>query len=204
VKDSRSSLEATQQRRIENQSGICEEPMKCRLLLVVLAMLLLPTLQISAQQPSAQQAASPSSIPEASSDVVAYWVAYWAKQPILLFGTEQEAFNSNVREVPFPWNKYDQPLSPDVLDADAQWLKDHATNHFYLEGYASAEGDPGYNLTLSRQRADWVKQSLISKGIPESQILLATGWGQTYPVCAELDDQCLSKNRLVRFVYSPR
>ena len=173
--------------------------MKCRLLLVVIAMLLLPAIRISAQQ-----AASPSSIPEASSEVVAYWVAYWAKPPIVLFGPEQEAFNNNVHEVPFPWDNYDRPLNPDVLDTDAQWLKAHAANHFYLEGYASAEGDPGYNLTLSRQRAEWVKQALISKGIPESQILLATGWGQTYPVCAELDDQCLTKNRLVRFVYSPR
>jgi outer membrane protein OmpA-like peptidoglycan-associated protein len=173
--------------------------MKHRLLFVVIAMLLLPVVQISAQQP-----ASPTSFPEATSDVISYWVNYWTKPPILLFGSQQEAFNSNVHEVPFPFDKFDQPLTPDVLDTDAQWLKDHATNHFYLEGYASAEGDPGYNLTLSRKRAEWVKQTLISKGIPENQILLATGWGHTYPVCAELDDQCLSKNRLVRFVYSPR
>ena len=67
------------------------------------------------------------------------------------------------------------------------------------------QGEPGFNnLRLSAQRADWIKQALISKGVPESQIVSAAGWGQTYPVCSELDDACWSKNRIVRFVYSPR
>jgi outer membrane protein OmpA-like peptidoglycan-associated protein len=33
--------------------------------------------------------------------------------------------------------------------------------------------------------------------------VLAVGWGQLYPVCPELTDECWSKNRLVRFLYSP-
>ena len=172
--------------------------MKCRLVVVVIAMLLLPSIRIFAQHDRL-----PTSFPEASSEIVNYWVAYWAKPTPVIFGQEQDAFDNNIHEVDFPFDIFDKPLDPNVLDADAQWLKDHPANHLYIEGYASAEGDPGYNLTLSKRRADWVKQALISRGISENQILLATGWGHTYPVCAELDDQCLSKNRLVRFVYSP-
>jgi outer membrane protein OmpA-like peptidoglycan-associated protein len=165
----------------------------------MIAVLLFPTSRIFAQQ-----GPLPTTFPEASSEIINYWVAFWTKPTPVIFGSEQESFDSNMHEVSFPFDIFDKPLDPNVLDGNAQWLKDHPTNHLYVEGYASAEGDPGYNLTLSKRRADWVKQTLISKGIPENQILLATGWGHTYPVCGELDAQCLSKNRLVRFVYSPR
>ena len=75
---------------------------------------------------------------------------------------------------------------------------------FYIEGYASSDGGLGYNLSLSGRRAAWVKQALIGKGIAESQIALAVPWGQLYPACAELDEPCWSRNRVVRFVFKPR
>jgi outer membrane protein OmpA-like peptidoglycan-associated protein len=173
--------------------------MKCRLVLAVIAMLLLPGSKISAQQ-----ATSDNSTP-AASEIVAYWVAYWAKPEVILFGPSEADFNNSVHGVLFPNNVYDAPENPNVLDANAQWLKDHANEHFYIEGYASSKGEPVFNnLRLSAQRADWIKQALISKGVPENQIVSAAGWGHTYPTCAELDDDCWSKNRIVRFVYSPR
>jgi outer membrane protein OmpA-like peptidoglycan-associated protein len=62
-----------------------------------------------------------------------------------------------------------------------------------------------YNLLVSQRRADWVKQALIAKGTPKNRIVLTVGWGQLYPVCPELNDDCWSwsKNRLVRLAYSP-
>ena len=173
--------------------------MNRRLALVVITMLLLPSIKIFAQQ-----ATSEASTPEAS-QIIAYWVAYWAKPKVILFGPPEEAFDSNVHEVLFPNNVYDAPENANILDENAQWLKDHASDHFYIEGYASSQGAPAFNnLRLSAQRADWVKQALISKGVAENQIVLTSGWGYTYPVCAELDEECWSKNRIVRFVYSPR
>ena len=173
--------------------------MKCRVVLAVIAMLFLPSLKISAQQ-----ATSETSTPDAS-QIVAYWVAYWAKPQVILFGPSEEDFNNSVHGVLFPNNVYDAPENPNVLDENAQWLKDHANEHFYIEGYASSKGEPAFNnLRLSAQRADWIKHALISKGVPENQIVSAAGWGHTYPTCAELDDDCWSKNRIVRFVYAPR
>lgn len=176
--------------------------MKCQLVFVVITTLLLTGSEIFAQEGT----------PETSTDVttlqsttnVDFWVAHWAKPRVVLFGPEEEAFNQNMHEIAFPWDVYDNPLNPDVLDANVQWLKDHASDRLYIEGYASAEGDLGYNLSLSSRRADWVKQTLISKGIPETRIVMAVGWGELYPVCAEFSEECLSKNRLVRFLYSPR
>ncbi len=168
--------------------------MKCRLALVMMTVLLWPSVGLFAQQDT-----------PAASDYTAYWVAYWAKPKVVLFGPPEEAFNGNVHEVLFPNDVYDAPVDPNILDANAQWLKDHASDHFYIEGYASSKGAPEFNnLRLSKQRADWVKQALISKGVPENQVVMTAGWGHTYPVCAEPDDECWSKNRIVRFVYSPR
>jgi outer membrane protein OmpA-like peptidoglycan-associated protein len=95
------------------------------------------------------------------------------------------------------------PPTP-AFDNDVRWLKDHPNDRFYVEGYASSRGDLIYNLALSQRRANWIKQTLISRGIPENRIVLAVGWGQLYPVCPELTDECWSKNRLVRFLYSPK
>ena len=175
--------------------------MKCRLVFVVNVMLLLTSIQIFAQQ-GALEAPTDVAFSEASTDV-AFWVAYWGKPRVVLFGPEEEAFNKDVHEIMFPWNVYDSPLNPNILDENVQWLKDHASDRFYIEGYASSDGELGYNLDLSRRRADWVKQALISKGIPENRIVLAVPWGELYPACPELNDECWSKNRVVRLVYSP-
>jgi len=175
--------------------------MKCRLSLVAVPILLFSTATLLAEPP-AYRSTGDAPFTEAPSDV-SYWVTYWQKPAPVIFGSEQDAFQQSVHDVSFPLNVYDQPLDPSAVDADAQWLKDHASQRFYIEGYASSDGNLGYNLSLSRRRAEWVKQALISKGIAESRIVMATPWGQLYPTCAELDESCWSKNRLVHFVYSP-
>ena len=151
-------------------------------------MLLFTSIQIVAQQ-GTSKASTDVAFTESPSDV-AFWVAYWGKPRVVLFGPEQEAFNQNVHEIVFPWNEHDNPLDPNILDADVQWLKDHASDRFYIEGYASSRGELGYNLELSKRRAEWVKQTLISKGIAENRIVLAVPWGKLYPACAEFNDEC--------------
>jgi outer membrane protein OmpA-like peptidoglycan-associated protein len=164
--------------------------MKYRVTLIVVT--LLTSTEIFAQQ----------GFSESSADV-AFWVAYWGRPRVVLFGPEEQVFNSNIHEILFPWNDHEEPSNASVLDDNVRWLKDHPSDRFYIHGYASSRGELIYNLALSQRRANWVKQALISKGIPENRIVVAVGWGQLYPVCPELNDECWSKNRLVRFPYSP-
>lgn len=166
--------------------------MKCRIALTIAATALLSSTTALAQ---AGFTSSPAD--------TAYWVNHWAQPHVVMYGQEEEAFYKDMQEILFPWNDSDQPSNPAVLDSDAQWLKDHPSVRFYITGYASSKGELIYNLVLSQRRAEWVKQAMMSRGIPESRIVLSVGWGQLYPVCAELEDGCWAKNRRVRFVYVP-
>ena len=140
---------------------------------------------------------------ESSLTDVAFWVDHWSRPPVILFGSEEEDFYKNMQVILFPYNDHDDPSNPSALDSSVQWLKDHPNVRFCVDGYASSRGDWLYNLRLSQRRADWVKQALVSRGIDESRIKVTAGWGELYPVCPESNDDCWSKNRLVRIVYSP-
>jgi outer membrane protein OmpA-like peptidoglycan-associated protein len=121
-----------------------------------------------------------------------------------LFGSEQAEFNQAMKEVPFGWNEHEITKDPGALQADVQWLKDHPSIRFYIEGYASRRGeDIIYNLVLSAKRAETIRQTLITVGILENRIALTTGWGQLYPICPEKNDACWSRNRRVIFRYTP-
>lgn len=134
---------------------------------------------------------------------VAYWVDHWSRPPVIVFGPDEDAFYQNIKIVLFPYNDHDEPSNPTDLESNVQWLKDHPNVRFYVDGYASSRGDWLYNLRLSQRRADWVKAALVSRGIAENRIKVSAGWGELYPVCPETNDECWTKNRLVRFVYSP-
>jgi len=108
---------------------------------------------------------------------------------------QAQEFSRSVKEVYFPLNVYNKVIDPAVLDRNAEWLKQHPDAHFWIQGYADIRGDIVYNLVLSYRRAQWIKQSLISRGVNESQIGFATGWGKLYPVCGQNDADCFQKNR---------
>jgi len=80
--------------------------------------------------------------------------------------------------------------SADLLPEGAQQLDEvgkalrssGADIRFRVEGHASTDGDPGFNLALSRRRAERVRDYLASSfGIPASR-LEATGRGSASPV----------------------
>ncbi len=113
---------------------------------------------------------------------------------------QAQEITQNVKEVYFPFNIYNRIIDPEVLRADADWLKQHPDGHLWIQGYADIRGDIFYNLVLSYRRAQFVKSQLVKSGISESQIQFATGWGKLYPVCQSTDDSCYQKQRRVDVV----
>lgn len=113
---------------------------------------------------------------------------------------QAQEITQNVKEVYFPFNVYSRAVNADVLQADANYLKQHPDAHLWLQGYADIRGDIFYNLVLSYRRAQFVKDELVKSGVSEAQIGFATGWGKLYPVCQSNDDSCYQQQRRVDIV----
>jgi peptidoglycan-associated lipoprotein len=105
-----------------------------------------------------------------------------------------------LKELLFDFDTDDSASEQAVLEADAQWLKDHPNVRVKLAGHADPRWDIAYNLALSQRRAETIKQELIRMGIAENRIVFATGWGKLYPNCLESTEECWKQNRRVDFV----
>ncbi|MBS1174400.1 MAG: ompA 1 [Burkholderiaceae bacterium] len=96
-----------------------------------------------------------------------------------------------------PKGKYD-------LDNLATQLKQFdQLNSVKITGHTDYLGSDAYNLRLSEQRAQTVRQYLFSKGLPVSK-MMAVGMGESQPVkqCANTGNRsaliaCLQPNRRV-------
>ena len=110
---------------------------------------------------------------------------------------QTQSFNQNVKEVYFPFNIYNKVVDKAVLEANASWLKQNPDAKMWIQGYADPRGDIVYNLVLSYRRAQWVKAQLVQRGVDESRIGYATGWGKLYQNCEQQDDKCFQQNRRV-------
>jgi outer membrane protein OmpA-like peptidoglycan-associated protein len=111
-----------------------------------------------------------------------------------------QSFGDNVKDVFFPFNIYNKVIDPATLDANANYLKQNPDTKMWIQGYADPRGDVVYNLVLSYRRAQWVKSQFVKRGVDESRIEFATGWGKLYQTCAQADDACFQQNRRVDVV----
>lgn len=85
-----------------------------------------------------------------------------------------------------------------VLDEIAQVLKESPTMRLRIEGHTDNVGDAKTNKRLSQQRADAVRDYIISRGIGADR-LEAVGLGQERPVADNRSEDGRAKNRRVEF-----
>ena len=89
----------------------------------------------------------------------------------------------------FDYNKADiRPEYHDKLDALAKYLEKNPDTYALIEGFADSTGDPTYNMMLSRQRAESVKNYLMEKEIFSA---------------AEANVSAIAEKRLVTVWYGP-
>ncbi|WP_084615609.1 OmpA family protein [Solimonas flava] len=85
-----------------------------------------------------------------------------------------------------------------LLDEVAATLKNQDGVNVQIVGNTDNVGDRAYNLMLSQERAESVRQYLIARGIDGSR-LVATGHGPFYPIASNDTAEGRAKNRRVEF-----
>lgn len=84
-----------------------------------------------------------------------------------------------------------------TLDKVSQDLRNN-NGSITLAGYASAEGTEAYNLQLSKDRANAVKNYLVNSGVSANNVN-AVGYGEANPVASNATEAGRVQNRRVEF-----
>lgn len=79
------------------------------------------------------------------------------------------------------------------------FLESHPELHVELAGHTDNVGSDAYNLKLSKERAEVVRQALIDKGIA-SERLTAQGYGATKPLYSNDNEEHRAMNRRTEMI----
>ncbi len=114
-----------------------------------------------------------------------------------------EFLAAQLRDVHFDYGK-EQILQEDksVLDNNAAVLKNIFLNDpelvVTIEGHCDERGSSEYNIGLGDRRANFIKDYLVTLGIPERK-LGTLSYGKERPVCLDTTEHCFSQNRRAHF-----
>lgn len=104
-------------------------------------------------------------------------------------GAIQFEFNSSVL-------KTDSYPALDQLSSD---LRSGTVKSIKLEGHASEEGTPEYNMQLSKDRANAVKTYLVNSGVAANKVS-TKGFGETRPIASNETEEGRQLNRRVDLI----
>ena len=85
-----------------------------------------------------------------------------------------------------------------VLESNARMLRDEGVTRLLLEGRGDEVGTADYNIVLGDRRAKNVKAYLQDLGLVLD--LRTTSYGKNRPLCFQHSEDCMQRNRSVRFV----
>ncbi len=108
----------------------------------------------------------------------------------------------NMSDVLFDFNKYTlKPEAREKLAKVSGILLAYPGLKLQVEGYTDNIGSDEYNQKLSEQRADAVRDYLVTQGVAESNIS-AAGYGKNNPVADNSTNSGRAQNRRVQLVVS--
>jgi outer membrane protein OmpA-like peptidoglycan-associated protein len=94
------------------------------------------------------------------------------------------------------------PIAKSKLADVAKALKDQGFKRIVVEGHTDSRGRPSENEALSLRRAEEVRRTLISEGIPANKIT-AAGHGSRRPITDNNSPEGRANNRRVEIVVTP-
>ena len=95
-----------------------------------------------------------------------------------------------------------KPGAEDEIARIAAVLIKYPQTNISIEGHTDSKGAEEYNMDLSRQRAEAVKNSLIGRGLTSSR-LQTIGFGESKPVATNDTEAGRQQNRRVKIVIVP-
>lgn len=105
-------------------------------------------------------------------------------------------------DILFDLNKAElKPGAQPALSKLAQFLREYPERTLLVEGFTDSTGSEGHNQELSEDRANSVRQALMSQGLAAERIQ-TTGFGEARPVASNETAAGRQQNRRVEVVIS--
>jgi outer membrane protein OmpA-like peptidoglycan-associated protein len=95
-----------------------------------------------------------------------------------------------------------RPSEADKLARLATYLKQNPAFKVELEGFADPRGSQTYNLKLSTQRVNAVRDALIAEGVSQDRILIGS-YGKLNRKTAEMGEPAWQQDRRVEIIVLP-
>jgi peptidoglycan-associated lipoprotein len=115
--------------------------------------------------------------------------------------SEKDLFNQNINDIFFDFDKSNIRIDQQsAMRADAQFLTQHPSVQFIIEGHCDERGSIEYNLALGDKRAHAAKQALVDAGVAAGNIQTIS-YGKEKPFCTEHNETCWQQNRRAHFIY---
>jgi outer membrane protein OmpA-like peptidoglycan-associated protein len=86
-----------------------------------------------------------------------------------------------------------------AINRDVTSLDTWGNANIEVAGHTDSRGSDAYNMKLSQQRAEAVRNYLVSKGIAADR-LSAKGYGESQPVAGNATDEGRFENRRVELI----
>lgn len=93
-----------------------------------------------------------------------------------------------------------KPESKQILDQVAIILEEHEDVEVDFNSYTDNTGDKEYNMNLSEERADSVKNYMDEQGALHQVTVTTNGYGGTEPIASNVDEDGQQKNRRLEIV----
>lgn len=92
-----------------------------------------------------------------------------------------------------------KPGAKRAIDNLARFLRDHPGQQIVIEGFTDSTGSSDFNLALSQERAQAVKQAIVRTGI-DPQRIETRGHGEAFPIASNDTSAGRQLNRRVEVV----
>jgi len=86
------------------------------------------------------------------------------------------------------------------LDRATAFIKRYRPIKVRVEGHTDSDGEEDLNMTLSQDRANSVRDYLVSQGSIESSVLVPVGYGESKPIASNDTPEGQRKNRRFEIV----